>query len=96
MSTTTGADKGGHSATPLSTQLCHWVGSLCRWVTARRLPGRHTSVAVRCATRLDFLRGAVPREDRHLVSSGGLFARRHMLDTGELKRTLVKRVGTRG
>ena len=35
---------------------------------------------VRCAAGLDF-RGAVPREDRHLVSSGGLFARRHMLHT---------------
>ena len=34
---------------------------------ARRLPGRHSSVAAsRCAAGLDFLWGAVPREDRHL------------------------------
>ena len=34
---------------------------------ARRLPGRHSSVAAsRCAAGLDFLFGAVPREDRHL------------------------------
>ena len=36
---------------------------------------------VRCAAGLVFLWGAVPREGRHLLSSGGLFARRHMLDT---------------
>ena len=34
---------------------------------ARRLPGRHSSVAAsRCAAGLDLLFGAVPREDRHL------------------------------
>ena len=34
---------------------------------ARRLPGRHSSVAASCcAAGLDFLWGAVPREDRHL------------------------------
>ena len=46
---------GGRSATPLSIQLCLWVGSLCRWVTARRLPGRHSSVGaspLRCRTGL--------------------------------------------
>ena len=36
---------------------------------------------VRCTAGLVFLWGAVPGEDRHLVSSGGLFVRRHMLDT---------------
>ena len=46
---------GGHSAAPLSIQLCLWVGSLRRWVTARRLPGRHSSVTaspLRCRTGL--------------------------------------------
>ena len=36
---------------------------------------------VRCAAGLVFLWGAAHREGRHLVSSGGLFSRRHMLDT---------------
>ena len=49
--------------------------SSCLWVAhssvgsrvARRLPGRHSSVAAsRCAAGLDSLWGAVPRESRHL------------------------------
>ena len=59
----------------LSRALCPYP-TICRlWVAhssvgsrvARRLPGRHSSVAAsRCAAGLDFLWGAVPREDRHL------------------------------
>ena len=38
-STTTGADQRWHQRdTVVSTHLCLWVGSLCNWVTARRLP----------------------------------------------------------
>ena len=53
----------------------HTLLFLARWVArstvgnrvARRLPGRHSSVAAsRCAAGLDFLLGAVPREGRHL------------------------------
>ena len=59
----------------LSRALCPYP-TICRlWVArssvgsrvARRLPGRHSLVAAsRCAAGLDFLWGAVPREDRHL------------------------------
>ena len=51
---------------PLSS--CLWVAcSSAGGQVARRLPGRHSSVAAsRCAAGLDFLWGAVPREDRHL------------------------------
>ena len=58
--------------------------SHARWVAAppwvaRRLPGRHSSVTaspLRCRSGL-FSRGAEAKEGRHLVSSAGLFARRH-------------------
>ena len=51
---------------PLSS--CLWVAcSSSGSQVARRLPGRHSSVAAsRCAAGLDFLFGAVPRGDRHL------------------------------
>ena len=59
----------GRSVTPSCTQLGR-TGSpapLRVAQVARRLPGRHSSVASsRCAAGLDFLFGAVPREDRHL------------------------------
>ena len=68
---------------PHTAPLAPWDArsSVCSRV-ARRLRGRHSSVAaspLRCRTV--FLWGAVPREGRHLVSSGGLVARRHMPDT---------------
>ena len=66
----------------LSGALCPYPTIRRLWVArssvgsrvARRLPGRHSSVAAsRCAAGLDFLWGAVPREDRHLgVLQGGL------------------------
>ena len=57
----------GHTY-PHTAPLAPWVArSSVGSLVARRLPGRHSSVAAsRCAAGLDFLRGAVPREGRHL------------------------------
>ena len=75
---------------------CLWVGSLCRREIARRLPGRHSSVAaspLRCGTGLlvgQYL-GKTTTWCPQVVSlpAGTCWTR-------ELKWTLVKRVGTRG
>ena len=79
--------------------------SSSRWVArsssgsqvARRLPGRHSSVAAsRCAAGLDFLFGAVPQEDRHLGALKEVFCPQALgEDTSELMWISVKRVGTR-
>ena len=81
---------------PLSSS--HWVArSSSGSQVARRLPGRHPSVTaspLRCRTGLS--RGAQRLgKTATLVPSRWSFARRHMLDTGELMWTSVKRAGTR-
>ena len=81
-STTTGADQGW----PQRSTVIHSArvtGSSSQ--VTHRLPGRHSSVTaspLRCR--------------RALVPSRWSFARRHMLDTGELTWTPMLRVGTRG
>ena len=84
----------------------HILLFLARWVArssvdsriARGLPGRHSSVTaspLRCRTGLSVGRRGSGRPPPW-CPQGGLFARRHTLDTGELMWTSVKRVGTRG
>ena len=77
---------------PLSSS--HWVAcSSSGGQVARRLPGRHSSVAANRCTAV--CSAQYLGKTATLVPSRWSFARRHMLGTGELMWTSVKRVGTR-
>ena len=67
----------------------HTLLFLARWVTPLWVAGSPVAFLVatrqwppvRCAAVLDFLQGAVPREGRQMVSSGGLLPGGTALDT---------------